>query len=71
MAILITSQRQVAAINGLEVHGLDKYPDHSIDGFKRYVTLAVVARNIHRIGDLVWRQEPKVAGRKERKAAKR
>lgn len=59
-----------SAINGLEVHGLDKCLDHGIDGFKRYAALAVVARNIHRIGDLVWRQEAKVAKRKERKAAK-
>jgi len=60
-----------SAINGLEVHGLDKCLDHGIDGFKRYVALAVVARNIHRIGDLVWRQEAKIAMRRERKAAKR
>ena len=59
-----------SAINGLEVHGLDKCLDHGIDGFKRYAALAVVARNIHRIGDLVWRQEAKVAKRKERKTAK-
>jgi transposase, IS5 family len=60
-----------SAINGLEVHGLDKCLDHGIDGFKRYVSLAVVARNIHRIGDLVWRQEAKAAKRRERKAVKR
>ena len=39
-----------SAINALEVHGLDFCPDHGIHGFKRYVALAVVARNIHRIG---------------------
>lgn len=60
-----------SAINGLEVHGLDKCLDHGIDGFKRYVALAVVARNIHRIGELVWRQEAKLAKRRERKQAKR
>lgn len=32
-------------------------PDHGIDGFKRYVALAVVARNILRIGDILWARE--------------
>jgi hypothetical protein len=46
-----------SAINGLEVHGLDVCRDHGIEGFKRYVALAVVARNIHRIGAILWQQE--------------
>lgn len=46
-----------SAINALEVHGLDMCPDHGIDGFKRYIAFAVVARNIHRIGDILWKQE--------------
>ena len=46
-----------SAINALEVHGLDMCPDHGIDGFKRYVALAMVARNIHRIGDILWKRE--------------
>jgi IS5 family transposase len=46
-----------SAINALEVHGLDMCPDHGIDGFKRYVALAVVARNIHRIGDILWQRD--------------
>ena len=46
-----------SAINALEVHGLDRCPDHGIDGFKRYVALAVVARNIHRIGAIVSQRE--------------
>jgi len=29
-----------SAINALEVHGLDRCPDHGIEGFKRYVSLA-------------------------------
>ena len=37
-------------INALLVHGLDKYPDHGLKGFKRYVALAVVARNIQKLG---------------------
>lgn len=39
-----------SAINGLEHFGLDLCPDHGILGFKRYVALAVLARNIHRLG---------------------
>lgn len=39
-----------SAINALEVHGLDKCPDHGIAGFKRYVALAVLARNIQKLG---------------------
>ncbi len=37
-----------SAINALEVHGLNICLDHGIKGFKRYVALAVLARNIHR-----------------------
>jgi hypothetical protein len=46
-----------SAINALEVHGLDKCPDHGTAGFKRYVALAVVARNIHRIGAILWQKD--------------
>jgi hypothetical protein len=46
-----------SAINALEVHGLDVCPDHGIEGFKRYVALAVLARDIHRIGALLWQQD--------------
>ncbi len=46
-----------SAINALEVHGLDICPDSGIEGFKRYVKLAMVARNIHRIGDILWERE--------------
>jgi len=42
-----------SAINGLEHFGLDLCPDHGIVGFKRYVALAVLARNIHRLGVVV------------------
>ena len=46
-----------SAINALEVHGLDRCPDHGINGFKRYVALAVLARNIHRIGAILWQRD--------------
>src|SRR4030066_37163 len=55
-----------SAINALEVHGLDMCPDHGIDGFKRYVALAVGARKIHRIGDILWKQETRRAHRKKK-----
>ena len=55
-----------SAINALEVHGLDRCPDHGIDGFRRYVAFAVVARNIHRIGAILWQQEQKRAKRKKK-----
>ncbi len=46
-----------SAINALEVHGLDRCPDHGINGFKRYVALAVLARNIHRVGAILWQRD--------------
>ncbi len=55
-----------SAINALEVHGLDTCPDHGIHGFKRYVALAVVARNIHRIGAIAWQREQERAQRKRK-----
>ena len=55
-----------SAINALQVHGLDMCPDHGIGGFKRYVALAVVARNIHRIGAILWQQEQERAKRKRK-----
>ena len=46
-----------SAINGLEVCGLDRCPDHGIDGFKRYVALAVLSRNIQRLGSIIRKRE--------------
>jgi transposase, IS5 family len=48
-----------SAINALEVHGLDICLDHGIKGFRRYVALAVLARNIHRFGVLLSLQDAK------------
>ena len=42
-----------SAINALENHGLDRCPDNGIAGFKRYVALAVLARNIQILGNIV------------------
>ena len=46
-----------SAINALESHGLDICPDHGIVGFKRYVALAVVARNVQRLGAILRQQD--------------
>ena len=53
-----------SAINALGVHGLDQCPDHGLDGFKRYVALAVVARNIQRLGGILRKQEQQEAARR-------
>ncbi|HYN76715.1 MAG TPA: ISNCY family transposase [Lamprocystis sp. (in: g-proteobacteria)] len=46
-----------SAINALEAHGLDRCPDHGLDGFTRDVALAAVARNIQRLGAILQQQE--------------
>jgi IS5 family transposase len=53
-----------SAINALGHHGLDRCPDHGIAGFKRYVALAVVARNLQRLGAVLRAQEADAARRK-------
>ena len=56
-----------SAINALEVHGLDRCLDHGIDGFKRYVALAIVGRNIQKLGTLLLQREKEAAQRKARR----
>jgi len=59
-----------SAINALGVHGLDRCPDHGLKGFKRYVALAVVARNIQILGATLRKQErPPKTGQPDRLAA--
>lgn len=58
-----------SAINALEVHGLDICRDHGIEGFKRYVTLAVVGRNLHRLGAILLAQEKEHERRRRQRAA--
>jgi hypothetical protein len=60
-----------SAINALEVHGLDYCPDHGIEGFKRYVALAIVSRNIHRIGDILHRRAQAKAARENKRSQNR
>ncbi len=46
-----------SAINGLEVHGLDRCLDHGISGFRKYVALAILGRNIQQLGVKLRQQE--------------
>jgi hypothetical protein len=48
-----------SSISALNNHGLDRCPDHAIHGLKRYVALAVVARNIQIIGHMIQEKEIK------------
>ena len=48
-----------SAIHALEVHGLDRCPDRGLPALRRYVALAVVARNIQLLGRYLQRQEQK------------
>ncbi|MBL8676857.1 MAG: ISNCY family transposase [Alphaproteobacteria bacterium] len=56
-----------SAINALEVHGLDRCPDHGISGFRRYVALAIVGQNIARVGAILKIKEQKKEKRKRKK----
>ena len=58
-----------SAINALGAHGLDICRDHGIDGFKRYVALAVVGRNLHRLGAILLAQEAVRERRRRARAA--
>jgi hypothetical protein len=59
-----------SSINALENHGLDRCRDHGIEGFKRYVALAVVARNIQIIGHILQQKELELLQRHEREKRK-
>jgi hypothetical protein len=59
-----------SAINALEVHGLDKCPDHGIDAFERYVALAVLSRNIQKLGAIKRdKQRQRLWDEKQKRAA--
>jgi len=55
-----------SAINALEQHGLDRCPDHGIEGFKRVVALSVLARNIQQIGTILTKNDRAELKRKRR-----
>ena len=53
-------------INELEHNGLDKCPDKGYHGFKRYVSIGIVAHNLHRIGKQLIKLELAKQKKKER-----
>ena len=59
-----------SSINALENHGLDRCLDHGIHGFKRYVGLAVLARNIQILGHILQQKQLKRVQRLERSQSK-
>lgn len=54
-------------INAIELHALDRCPDRGIKNFKRYISLAIVAHNIHKIGALAQRKQLKKEKRRKEK----
>jgi len=69
-AAFVSARKQHAAvesaINTLENHGLDRCPDKGEHAFYRYVSLAVLSRNIQMIGHLLQQQKVKQAKRKQK-----
>ncbi len=49
-----------SAINSLGVHGLDICLDHGLQGFLRYVSLAIIAQNIYRIGSIILKRKQRL-----------
>ena len=60
-----------SAINALGVHGLDMCPEHGLKGFKRYVALAIVARNVQRIGAILVSQEKRLLDLRRKRMLKK
>jgi IS5 family transposase len=58
-----------SAINALEAHGLNRCPDHGLDGFKRYVALAVLGRNLHRLGAILLERDAAADEQRRKRAA--
>ncbi len=59
-----------SAINALDVHGLDKCLDHGVEGFERYVALAIVGRNLQRLGAIIHKKEQRLLVLRERRIRK-
>lgn len=55
-----------SSINGLEHSGLDRCLDHGIDGFKRYVALSILARNMQTLGNIVQQKQRKKLKRQQK-----
>jgi len=66
----IQSRRQhssvESAINALENHGLDRCPDKGLEAFERYISLAVLSRNIQITGNLLQQIKRKQEERKKK-----
>jgi hypothetical protein len=58
-----------SGINALENHGLDRVLDYGLDGFERYVALAIVARNVQLLGRKLQEMELAALERTRRRAA--
>ena len=56
-------------INQLTYNGLDICRDKGEENFKKYVSLAVVSYNLHRLGNLIKKQLNTKSGKRARKAA--
>lgn len=48
-----------SAISAIENHGLDRCLDVGLEAFERYIALAVAARNLQILGDIIQRKENK------------
>ena len=56
-----------SSINALENHALDRCPDHGIHGFKRYVSMSILARNIQIVGHIIQQKKLKKQKRREQR----
>ena len=69
-AAFVSARKQHAAvesaINALENHGLDRCPDKGEHAFYRYVSLAVLSRNIQIIGRLIQQKQVKQERQKQK-----
>lgn len=55
-----------SAINALENHGLDRCPDRGEPAFYRYISLAVLSRNIQIIGGMLQQKQANQERRKQK-----
>ena len=55
-----------SCINALENHGLGRCPDRGIKNFERYISLAVLGRNIQKLGTVLIDKEKKSRVRSEK-----
>ena len=54
-----------SAINSLQQHGCDFCPDYSQDSFERYISTAIVSRNLIKLGDVIIETEQRKLDRKK------